>query len=419
MVELTQLGHYRCHKLRIMKKMKQTIYGIVLMMVMSGSAFGQTIDQKRMDRDLEIAENILQTLSNMNGKNIFYSHNDTESSYIPDYGVIFSLPSNSFKIRTKSNLTEYVISGTSGNNNTVVVAPQATEGSSYSYSYSSSDEDSSDKGKMKSEEKAKIKEKLKVESENFEKENEEMFKEQATAFLVDYADLIGQLKTTDKIMVNSKSKNNHILWIGDNHNNRQSTSRSAEITKSDLIAYKQGKASREATIKKVKFSSSVKDEKVERDLEMFGSIFAKLYDSQLSNTYYTSNSRVNYDKLENFGAIYNMRVYSSSENNGLHTIRTTGENSLTREQRNNKVNAMYPEFEKSVKENLVDYGRTIRSLGANEMLMMKIRLTECKGCEMPKSIEVSVKASVLNDFNSGKMNRDAAIKAVTLKKINN
>jgi hypothetical protein len=414
---MTDLLNPRSHrrKLEKMKNMKRTIYGIVLTLIITGSAFGQTIDQKRMDRDLEIAENILQTLSNSEGNRLYVSH-DTESSYVPDYGVIFRYPSNNFRLRTvKGSNGNYVISGSASGGN-IIVAP-SDEGSSYAYSYNVTtdhDDDCDDCPDQK-----ELEEKLKEQTEDWAKKSEEMFKEHATAFLVDYADLIGQLKSTDKIMITSKSKNGHVGWMDDADKRRQSTGRTAEILKSDLIAYKQGKATRVATAGKIKFASTVKDEKVERDLEMFGSIFAKLYDADLSNTYYTSSRRVNYERLDNFGAIYSMRVYSSSQDNGRHTIRTTRESRLTQEERDQKVNAMYPEFERSVKENILDYGRTIKSLKPNEMLMFKIRLTECKGCEMPRSIEVSVKANILTDYGFGKITKAKALESITLKKSSN
>ncbi len=424
MVELTQLDQLRVTKLETMKKMKQTIYGLVLVLLIAGSSYGQAIDQKRMERDLKIAKNILETLSNNDENRLGFFGHQTEGSYIPNFGVILSFPSNtSFNIhKSKINLIAYP--SLEGN----TVAPPAppggkTKSHTYSYVYSTDSDDDCDNCPDKEEIKEEIKEKIKQGQEEWAVESEETFKEQATAFLVDYANLIGQLKPTDKIMITTKSKNSHVFFLESNMVNRlknkQSTARSAEILKSDLIAYKQGKASREATIKKIKFSTSTKDVKLERDLELFGSIFAKLYDSDLSTTYYTSSHRVSYERLENFGAIYNMRVYSSSQDNGFHTIRTTRERGLTQEERNKKVNAMYPEFEQSVKENILDYGRTIKSLKSNEILMFKIRLTECNGCEMPRSIEVSIKASVLSDYGSGKLSRDKAIGAITVKKTSN
>ncbi len=373
-----------------MKKVNKTIYMLAFAMTVGLTALGQGIDQARMDRDLKIAENILSTLSS-NERNIFSLSRSIESNYIPDYGVIFSLPQNTliYTKRSKGGIS--------------VIAPSTGSGSSYSYVISD-DDDESDEEIEKNEE--------------FRKRMDELVTEQMTTFLVDYADLIGQLKPSDRIMLNVKSLKSEV-WVSSNRlRTNKNKGKTAEILKSDLIAYKQGKATRDETIKKIKFVDKGGDT-MERDLELFSSIFSRLYEPDLSTTYYASSRNINYERIENLGAIFSMRVYSSSENNGLHSIRTTGESGLTREERDTKVNAMYPEFEQTFRENIIDYGRTIRSLKPSEMLVFKVRLTECRTCEMPKSIELSVKASTLNDFDSGKTSRENAVKAISIKKTSN
>lgn len=373
-----------------MKKIKITISALVMALILATQVNAQEIDQERMERDLKIAENILATLAS-NDRNIFSHSRNIESNYIPDYGVIFSLPRNTLVYARRSKGGVAIVAP---------VAPSSGSGSSYSYVVADDDE---------------------IDEDDAEEINEKIntaVEEQMTIFLVDYADLIGQLKPSDRIMLNVKSVKNEV-WVSSNSlRTNKDKGKTAEILKSDLIAYKQGKASREETISKIKFTEKG-DETKDRDLELFSSIFSRLYEPDLSTTYYASSRNINYERLENLGAIFSMRVYSSTENNGRHTIRTTGESGLTREQRDSKVNAMYPEFEQSFKENLIDYGRTVKSLKPNEMLVFKVRLTECKTCEMPRSIEVSVKASILNDFDSGKINRDAAVKAVSIKKTSN
>jgi hypothetical protein len=363
-------------------------------MVMQGNAQG--IDQQRMDRDLKIAENILSTLSN-NDRNIYSLSRSIESNYIPEYGVVFSLPQTAliYQTRVKGGVT--------------VIAPTDSESSSYSYNYVVSDEEDDTEADVRVEV---------VTGDKAREETAKLIKEQMTIFLIDYADLIGQLNPSDRIMINVKNQKNQV-WVSDrNLKTKQSKGMTAEILKSDLIAYKQGEASREKTIEKINFTERG-DETRERDLELFSSIFSRLYEPDLSSTYYSSSQTINYERLENLGAIFSMKVYSSTNNKGFHTIRTTGESGLTSEERNSKVNAMYPEFESTLKENILDYGRTIKSLRPSENLIFKVKLTECKGCEMPKEIEVSIKASTLSDFDSGKIKREAALKIISIKKINN
>ncbi|MEQ9405109.1 MAG: hypothetical protein RIM99_16075 [Cyclobacteriaceae bacterium] len=379
-----------------MKMINKALFGLVpALMLTSTITFGQ-IDQERMERDLKIAENILGTLSN-NDRNIFSISRSIESNYIPEYGVIFSLPQNSLIYTARSVEGIAVIEGRSTySSGSIQSAPK------------------SDKSLTNDEKVAKEKK----EYEDQMKKVEEQLKDQMTLFLVDYADLIGQLKPTDKIMVNVKRSNNQIWVSGSNLRSDKGSGKTAEILKSDLIAYKSGKASREETIKKINFTDTG-DESKERDLELFSSIFSRLYEEDLSSTYYSSSRNINYERLAGLGAIFSMRVYSSREENGRHIIQTTGESGLTREERDSRVTAMYPEFERSFKENMLDYGRTVKSLKPSEMLMFKVRLTECKGCDMPKSIELSIKAGTLMDFDSGKINRENALKTISVKKTDN
>ncbi|MFK7952007.1 MAG: hypothetical protein AB8B73_04115 [Ekhidna sp.] len=371
-----------------MKTIKRTIFSLGLTMIIVGSAFGQ-IDQERMERDLKIAENILGTLSNSNN-NGFFSSRNVESNYVPDYGVIFSLPQSSMVYVTGKAKKGVVISENS---------------SSDGYTYVIADSKSS---------RSDAKE---VNAEDLKSEVDKKLKEQMTLFLVDYADLIGQLKPSDRIMINVKNNRNHV-WMNNERVSEKSMGQTAEIAKSDLIALKSGKASREATIGKIKFTEV--NDKMEKDLELFSSIFSRLYEPDMSSTYYASSRNINYERLDNLGAIFSMRVYSSSsDDNGKHTIRTTGERGLTQSERDEKVNAMYPAFEQNMKQNIIDYGRTIKSLKPAEMLIIKVRLTECNDCEMPKSIEMSVKGSVLSDFDGGKLSREKAVAAISVKKTAN
>jgi hypothetical protein len=113
-----------------------------------------------------------------------------------------------------------------------------------------------------------------------------------------------------------------------------------------------------------------------------------------------------------------MKVYSSVVNDGLYTIQTQGIDQLSREERDKKVESLYPEFEKSFKENIINYGRTVKSLEPNEILMFKVNLTECKNCDMPRAIDLSVDASVLADFDKSKIDLNSAMNKIKLKKYN-
>lgn len=365
------------------KKQIQLYIGILLISL--SGAVAQSFDEARMERDLKIAENILSTLSS--GDNRIRMYDNVESNYIPDYGVIFSLP------RTA------MLFGYSGKGGVVYTTGAYTVVSG-------------DQAEATAVQEAKEAEEDEIDLEKVKKEAEEKMKNVMIDFLADYADLIGQLKPTDRVVVQSKSRNERIFIGGRNATNNNS-GLSAQALKSDISAYKQGKMSKDAFVGKIEFISGDETE-VPKDVELFSTIFARLYEPDLSSTYYTSSRAIGYTQLANFGITFNMKVYSSSSDNGLHTIRTTGESGLTQEERNDKVNAMYPDFVKSFKENLLDYGRTIKSIKADEMIIFKVELTECRGCDMPQRIEVSVKGKTLHDYDSGSISRDKAIGMVSV-----
>ena len=86
------------------------------------------------------------------------------------------------------------------------------------------------------------------------------------------------------------------------------------------------------------------------------------------------------------------------------------------ETRDKKVKELYPIFEKEIKENILDYGRTLKSLKDDEVLIFNIKLTRCNECAIPSTLELSVKSSVLKDVNSGKLAKEAALTKIIVKK---
>ncbi|WP_425392150.1 hypothetical protein [Ekhidna sp.] len=361
----------------------------------------QEIDVERMTRDLKIAEDILGTLSEQDSR-VFY-HDNIESNYVPDYGVVFTIPMKPFVF--KSTGSGRVAYSTSGSGVTIIDSRvrrddrerrDKEDGASVTVDVVPDDEEDVNVDK------SKIMEEMEAET-----------REQITTFLADYADLIGQLKPSDRIVVQTKNRNDVYIFKSSG-SNKTSGGMSAQVLKSDISAYKQGKINRDSFIGKIEFSDG--GEEVAKDVELFATIFSRLYEPDLSSTYYLSSRRIAYNRLKNMGVTFSLKFYSSTSDGGIHTIRTTGETGLTQEERDEKVNAMYPEFEKSFKENLLDYGRTIRSLDSDEMLIFKVRLTECRGCEMPKEIKVSVKMKTLEDFDKGSLSRSKALDQIKITK---
>ena len=356
------------------------------------------INDARMNQDLEIAENILSTLSSQGGdksRSFFFGRN-SRSSYVEGYGVIFNLPSSD----------GLLVIDRDGAGEAVIVERRGVNGNSFSYNYAP-------------EEKAAIAGQRGIKREiinldSLERASTKRTVEIMQTFLADYADLIGQLKPTDHIMVTTRRTiaTNDFSFF----NNRKSdVGVTAEVLKSDLTNFKKGNLTRDQLLAKITITKEESSTEKVADLELLISIFERLYKSDLSNTYYVNSRGVYYEKLKNFGVIVRMKVYSSIVNDGLYTIQTQGLEQLSKEERDKKVESLYPEFEKGLKENIINYGRTVKSLQPNEMLMFKVNLTECKDCSMPRAIELSVDASVLADFDKSKIDLKTAVSKIKVK----
>jgi len=238
-------------------------------------------------------------------------------------------------------------------------------------------------------------------------------------FLADYGDLIAQLSPDEKILITNRGDGERI-WYGAFVNATRPSYVSIEATKSDITQLKQGKITRDQFMKTVKVINSVMDDELQPDLELLTSIFNRLYRKDLSKTYFTEDN-IYYEKLKDYGVIYYMQVYSSNqmEFNRRWSMPTQGLEGLTTEERDKKVKELYPQFEKDFKADILEYGRTVKSLSAEEMLVFNVRMTKCEGCGLPSAIEFMIKADVLKDYASGKLTKEAALAKMTVKKSGN
>jgi len=235
-------------------------------------------------------------------------------------------------------------------------------------------------------------------------------------FLVDYGDMISQLGANERIVITNRGERPRV-WVNQFFSSPKRSYLSAEISKADITAFKQGKLTRDQAIGKIKVVNTESVDTVEPDLELLSSIFNRLYRSDLASTYFTDEG-IYFERLKDFGAVYYMRVYSSnqSRNSGLFNMPTAKMNDVDQTERDKKVKEMYPAFEKELKENLVEYGRTVKSLGDNESLVFNVIITKCEGCGIPSSLELSLKSTVLKDYSAGKITKDTAIGKISVKK---
>jgi hypothetical protein len=398
---------------------------IVWVMLVSTLAFAQNkVDDERMQRDIEVAENILSTLIKQQmGKRNFFPY-EVEGSYLPGYGVTFRLPNSEF-------FGNFIwVNGNAGDNFSVEFPPEPVISGdaprpmkSYSYSYSSNEDRARQEAKRATG-KARTKVAGRAETANSDS-SRNAFNENIIAaaknFIADYGDLLTQLQPNEKIIVTNRGDNRNLamVWaIAGNNDRRKQTVISVEGAKADVNQFRQGKMTRDQLMGKLHVMNSEVSDELQPDLELLSSIFNRLYSRDLSKTFF-SDENIYYEKLKDYGAIYHMQVFASNQIDGfepIYTMPTLHLDEVDQATRDKKVKELYPVFEKSIKEDFLEYGRTVKSLKDNESLTFDITMTRCKGCDIPSSLELSVPNSVLKDYSSGKITKEVALAKINMKK---
>ena len=360
------------------------------------TGFGQKIDQERMDRDLALATDVLSTVFNEKASGVLswggFGKN-FESSYIDGYGVIFStnqrgsysvLPAVAYGKASRAKAR-----GAKSES-----APVAIIGGGEAGENSSTDD----------------------------------FTDKAKRFLADYSHLINQLKSDNHIAVklsnnngfsysfSSFGQNSQVFYAPVAGESEQKKEVTVEAKVSDLKAYKSNSISRDQLMSRIKVTETESKREKHKDLELFSSLFGRLYQSDLSSTYYTSRG-IGYEKLSDYGVLFKMQLYSSYESGNGFFMPTLAGEVVSQEERNKMVMEALPRFEKEFKENLVNYGRTIEDLGSDEIIRIDVKMTQCTDCpNFPSVMKFSVKKSVIDQYHKGSLSLDQAAAKVEVEK---
>jgi hypothetical protein len=217
----------------------------------------------------------------------------------------------------------------------------------------------------------------------------------------------------------STKKSDYVFVLSDEGEEtdlRANTGLAAELLKKDHNDYMSGKITHDQLVAKIKVTRKDADGGRSKDLDMFGSMLSTIYNEEYTDTYWIS-WRPEYERIKGVGAIYSFKVFSSYEEKGGFRMPGNDKEDLTNEARSENVVMLYPLFIEGMNENIIQYGRTIKSLEPDELILLKITLTKCDGCSIPKKIQLSVKQSVLTRFNSGKISLKEATAQVKLSEL--
>jgi len=377
------------------------------MMLSAGTqlAIAQKFDEERMKRDIEVAENVLSTLIKQEfGQQRGYFGIDVKGSYQPGYGVTFRLPGgvNGVMMLPMEAKTIIYDSDDRSPAGTISVTTGGDE----------EEEENSDQLREYRLAERGPRKRSSGDNDSIRTAYTAKVIKASKDFILDYGDFISQLAANERIVITNQG-GEYFMWIS---NNSKRTHLTIEALKSDLAAFKQGKISREQALAKISVVNTESIDVKEPDMELLSSIFSRLYRTDLSKTYFTEGN-VYYERLKDYGVVFYMQVYSGyNQDFNKFNMPTVDLKDVDQATRDKKVVELYPKFEQDVKENMLEYGRTLKSLKDDENLVFKITLTKCKACGIPQDIELSVKTIVLKEYGAGGIDKNAALGKFTIKK---
>jgi hypothetical protein len=388
------------------------------MIVSLAPVMGQKkIDQDRMLRDIEVTENILSTLIKQQLDKRSFFPMEVAGEYREGLGVTYRLPAeiNGPMIWSLGGQMEEI---------------RMMDGKNYVFSFDEQDNlDRAIDEEMRARDRAlrttsrsgNNSYSRKLNADSLRTVTSDKVIEACKTFITDYGDLITQLQASEKIVITNRGEGSR-NWYGAFANSIRPSVISIEAKKADITEYKQGKISRDAFVKRMNVVNSVLEDELQPDLELITSIFNRLYRADLSKTFFTEEN-LYYERMKDYGVIYHMQVYSSNVNSGfmrtdamIYSMPTLGLEGLTQAERDKKVIEMYPKFEKDIKDDMLEYGRTIKSLKPDEFLIFDIRISKCVNCGIPASLELSIKADILKQYESGKLTKEQALGKMSVKK---
>lgn len=317
------------------------------------------IDMKKMDRDLAVAENVLQTVlkenENFNSEDLHFGlrgkNVDVESKYLEDFGVMFTVEAGGvFYCDNKKKGKEVEI---------ITKRPE-----------------------------------------------DDLMIDQAKVFLADYGTLIKQLDGDHRIMVSIQPK--HHNWL---ENQKSHVQVAAHV--SDIEALANESISRDEFMSRVDVDEE-ETTKIEPQIQVFATMLEGLYDSDFTKTYYMSK-RPSSKRMKNFGATYSLKLYSSLvHDDDDYSVPAAGKKHISKQERDRIVDEMYPKFVEQFKEDVLEYGLILKPLESHERIIFDIILTSCDPCDMPTAIELSVKKEVIEAYHKGSLSLEEAKNTFTL-----
>lgn len=331
--------------------MKKTIRFVLILLLstLSGTAFSQKIDWKKMDQDLNIAETTLYTLTQNTGVNTYLARK-LNGNYYPEYGVVFS----------------YVVRD--------------------GFSSECSPCDENDKQRLIERNKRRL------------QKSDSIFKDMTVRFLLKYVGLINQLSPDDKVTIIAKSIKNKPSWVDSSTKKEVFPIRTAQLYIKDILLYKKGEATYDITAKKIKYGA-ITSKKLP-GLEVFKNVLHQLYPRSRDHYFYiSSNDSPRYTHLPGFGVVLYSNLYTNQYNYVPQNPRLT-------------YKEKYTALVHSLKENLLEYGKNIEGLEPDQILLLDITIPGSYDVNSKKRIKIYISSDDLVSYRQRTLNKEKAMEKI-------
>lgn len=403
---------------------------IIGLCLLASSVLAQGIDSQKMEKDLKVAQTVLNSLIKDNQSAHWSNDNrDKNTQYIEGYGVILSLPKryNVFGLRIAPEMPPMPdISNAIARSFEVIEDIQIDI----------EDEELDAEARAELEkERAERREELALRQAELEKraavameraqvkiQQMDSMREEKMAentenvidFLLDYGHLISQLNDSDKILILEKGQDMRFYRDAGGVEQIKTNRLSVEAKVKDLRAFQAGKIDREEAKSRIIVNKEKEEKPLAKDLTLFQTIIKRLYARDLSDTYYI-NGGMPSEQIEGLGVIFYMDMVSSvkSGSEGWN-VPTQAKENLSQAERDELIKSLYPKFEEDLKNNIVEYAQNVNSLKDGEQLIFKVSVTKCEDCDIPETLELQLKSKTLKDLKAGKINENQAKKELKL-----
>jgi hypothetical protein len=345
----------------------------------------------KMEKDIVILQNVLSDL--FGNEDRYFSSRNAKGMYVPGGGVIFSMSSNSLY---GNILIEYadVLDEIEGDD-------------------SKQDESSPEETNRKM---------------------EETIREKSKEFLTNYGSLLTELKSGEKLMLNidytarqkreENRSSSRARFVSSSRNMKKRMQSS--ISYKALNDFSTGKINLQQAMAAVETKIVEDADKEMTDAKILAGILDDLMQTSMDGKF-RRRSKTNWTYFDGFGLMFNIQMSTSSSTSemiiysqSVRTITRTEDSEVEKEREElmKELEEAYPDFEDMLKENIVQYGRTLRSLGAGESVIVNVDFgSGVRDSKMPRSIRMVVPKSSIDAYAKGQKSLEQVKKEIDIKKL--